>query len=76
MVGLAGWDRARRRAGLVDAAAAGSFAVVGAALTRRGSALPSQSAAKGQLGGLAARRQTVAAWLGRWPLPMSLRPPG
>lgn len=73
MVGLAGWDRARRRAGLVDATAASSFAVVGAALTRRASALP---AAEGQLGALAARRQTVAAWLGRWLLPVSLRPRG
>jgi len=75
MVGLAGWDRARRRAGLVDAAAAGSFALVGAALTRRGSALPSQTGGNGPLGGLAARRQSVAAWLGRWLLPVSLRPP-
>ncbi len=75
MVGLAGWDRARRRAGLVDAAAAGSFAVVGAALACRGSAVPSGLGGGGRLGALAAWRQAAAAWLARWLLPVSLRPP-
>jgi len=74
MVGLAGFDRARRRAGLVDAAAASSFAVVGAVLTWRGSRVPAQWGSEGWLGELAARRQTAAAGLARWLLPASLRP--
>ncbi len=40
MLGLAVLDQRRRRAGLVDAAAAGAFAVAGVVLARRASALP------------------------------------
>lgn len=74
MMGLAALDQPRRRAGLVDALCAGSFAAVGLALVRR---RPPHRAAPTAGGGVAARlaaeRQATATMLARWALPAPLR---
>ncbi|MBW0010160.1 MAG: hypothetical protein JO063_08585 [Pseudonocardiales bacterium] len=74
MLGVAALDPARRRAGLVDAIGAGSFAAVGLVLARRGSrnrVVPRVGG--GPVARLAARRKVTATMLARWALPASLR---
>jgi hypothetical protein len=70
MLGLAVLDRRRRRAGLVDAVAAGSSAIAGAILAGRAAA-PSHPGgdARGRLVGRDARRERAAAWIARRTLP-------
>lgn len=76
MAGLGAGDRARRRAALIDALGAGSFAVVGAVLVRRDSSRSARAVGDGAFAQLAALRETAAAWLAGWLLPAPLRPPG
>ncbi|MGH3783956.1 MAG: hypothetical protein ACRDRO_25905 [Pseudonocardiaceae bacterium] len=71
MVGLAALDRSRRRAGLVDALCAGSFAVAGLVLACR--RFPRSGTPLGVTAQLAARREAAALVLARWALPASLR---
>ncbi|MGH3829658.1 MAG: hypothetical protein ACRDRS_04285 [Pseudonocardiaceae bacterium] len=78
MVGLAAVDRTRRRAGLVDALCAGSFAAAGLVLARRQFPYRASSVVSGDVIAqlavrLAARREVTATMLGRWALPASLR---
>jgi len=76
MLGLASVDRARRRAALIDAVGAGSFAVAGAVLTRRTPPPPIHSVGDNTAARLAAWREALAAGLAPWLLPPALRPPG
>ncbi|MGH2842317.1 MAG: hypothetical protein ACRDKL_01840 [Solirubrobacteraceae bacterium] len=78
MVGLAAVDQTRRRAGLVDALVAGSFAAAGLVLARLGSRRRVVPAVDGgPAASLAARlatqREVTATLLARWALPASLR---
>ncbi|MGH3842965.1 MAG: hypothetical protein ACRDS0_16185 [Pseudonocardiaceae bacterium] len=75
MVGLAAVDRARRRAGLVDALCAGSFAVAGLVLACRRfprSDGTSPVGAGAVAAGVAARREAAALVLVHCVLPASL----
>jgi hypothetical protein len=77
MIGLAGWDRARARAGSVDAFAAASLALVGVLVARRTPWTPPHPVTgSGALARCAAVREAVAAGAAHWLLPSSLRPPG
>lgn len=75
MLALAAVDREHRRAGVVDAISASSFAVVGAVLTRRAgrAAIAPFHPGERPLGGLAALRNRLVAGVARWLLPASLR---
>lgn len=72
MLALAAVDREHRRLGVLDAVSAGSFAVVGAVLTRRAASAPFHPG-QGPPGGLAALRNRLVTALARWLLPASLR---
>lgn len=76
MIGLTACDRARARAGLVDAVGASSFAVAGAVLACRIPVRPLHPVGNGTLAHLVAARAAAAAWLARWLLPARRRPPG
>ncbi|MGH3765027.1 MAG: hypothetical protein ACRDS0_20865 [Pseudonocardiaceae bacterium] len=67
MLGLAALDRRRRRAGLIDAAAAGVFAVAGAILVWRTPATPHRGT--GTRGVLTCLPRTVAGWTAQRTLP-------
>jgi hypothetical protein len=69
MLGLAVLDRRRRRAGLVDAVAAGSFAIAGTVLTAR-AALSWRPATVIRL---EAWRESAATWTARRTLPAPIR---
>ncbi|MGH3852288.1 MAG: hypothetical protein ACRDR6_02075 [Pseudonocardiaceae bacterium] len=78
MVCLAAVDRTRRRAGLVDALCAGSFAAAGLILARRQFPHDASSAVGGEVTArlaarLATQREATATLLARWALPASLR---
>jgi hypothetical protein len=82
MLGLAVLDRRRRRAGLVDAVAAGSFAIAGtvlatrAALSRRPAAVtpnPGDAARSRLVARLEAWRQSAATWTASQTLPRPIR---
>ncbi len=76
MLGLGAVDRARRRAALIDAAGAGSFALAGAMLARRTPPAPIHSIRDNTAARLAAWREALAVRLAPWLLPPALRPPG
>lgn len=77
MIGLAGWDRSRARAGLVDATGALGFALAGALLAGHTPSTPPHPATGGAvLARFAAVREAAAARLARWLLPSPLRPAG
>jgi hypothetical protein len=70
ILGLAALDQRQRRAGLVDAAAAGGFAVAGVVLAGR--ALVTSRPGEGALGRLAALRHTAACRTARRTLPPAI----
>ncbi|PZS37615.1 MAG: hypothetical protein DLM62_18245 [Pseudonocardiales bacterium] len=71
MLGLAVLDQQRRRAGLVDAAAAGAFAIAGAILACRAPMQPEPTA--DACTRRLAVRQTAATWIARRTLPAPIR---
>jgi len=75
MLGLAAGDRSRRRAALIDAVGAASFAAVGALLARRTPPPPLYALHGGVLEHVGALREVAAALLAPWLLPASLRHP-
>ncbi len=70
MLGLAALDQRRRRAGLVDAAAAGMFAVTGMMLVGRTSV--TSRSCDGAAGRLAALQRTAACWTAQRTMPAAV----
>ena len=71
MLGVAAIARSQRRSGVIDATVAATFAVAGAALTRRLGTPP--QVGRGLVGWFCSVRDAVAALVARWTLPAPVR---